>query len=266
MPENLKSMFSGIAENYEKFYAPVLFIPTAKDIVSRITGKPESILEIAAGTGQVTRLLKEKNPNARIVSSDINSDMLAVAKSIAGEKQIEWAVVNAEEIPFDESTFDVVVCQFGIMFVPDKQKAVNEAYRVLKTGGSFIFSTWDKVENQRIAQLANEVITSYFKDDPPQFFSIPFSMNNPAEMETLMRNAGFKDISVKNVTLEGFSASAEDAAKGFTLGNPVYAQICERDDSAVPEILKTMAEVFRKEFGSSSLCIPLSEFVAEGIK
>lgn len=260
-------MFSGsIAENYEKYRAPMFFTPTAKNMVSRLSENLSSILEIAAGTGQVTRLLKEKYPEARIVSSDINSDMLSVAKSIVGEKGIEWAIVNAEEIPFDANTFDSVVCQFGVMFIPDKQKSVNEVYRVLKPGGRFIFSTWDKIENQRIAGLANEIITSFFKDDPPQFFKIPFSMSDPREMDTLMRNAGFKDISVKNVRLEGSSASAEDAAKGFTLGNPVYSAICERDESAVPEILKTMAGVFKKEFGASTLQIPLSEFVTEGVK
>ena len=183
-----------------------------------------------------------------------------------GGAGVEWKSMDAQEIEFDDNTFDAALCQFGVMFFPDKQKSVNEVYRVPKPGGRYIFSTWDKIENQRTSIITRDVITSFFKDDPPAFFNVPFAMYEPAVMENLIENAGFKDVSVKNVLLEGYSASAEDAAKGFTVGNPVYLEICTRDKNLLPEIQKTVMGRFTEEFGSKSLRIPLSLWVTEGTK
>jgi ubiquinone/menaquinone biosynthesis C-methylase UbiE len=270
MPEPNKNpiVFSGIiAENYEKHLSPVLFIPTAADIASRLPANSENILEIACGTGQVTRLLKEKFSNAKITATDINPDMLSVAKNVVGEGgNVEWKVMDAQELDFPDNTFDCVICQFGIMFFPDKQKAVNEAYRVLKPGGKYIFNTWDSMDNLPVSKLSNDTVVSFFKDDPPQFFKIPFSMYEPAEMETLLKNAGFKNISVTNIKLEGSSPTAADAARGFTMGNPTYLAICERDESMLPDIRTAVEKKFTEKFGAENLRIPLSLYVSEGVK
>jgi ubiquinone/menaquinone biosynthesis C-methylase UbiE len=260
--------FAGsIAENYEKYLTSVFFTEPAKDIISRVPKDTVSILELACGTGMVTRMLREKFPEAKITATDINPDMLKVAKEkLEGKSGIEWAEVNAEEIPYGDNTFDCVICQYGIMFVPDKQKMVGEAFRVLKPGGTFLFNTWDSLEKVTIAGITNGVIKDFFKDDPPAFYSIPFSMYNPSEMEGYMKTAGFNNISVDNVKLEGTSPSAEDAAIGFSEGNPIYTAICERDKNMLPEIKKTLAEKFSKEFGATNLKIPLSLFVTQGTK
>lgn len=270
MPEPNKNpiVFSGIiAENYEKHLSPVLFIPTAVDIASRLPANAVNILELACGTGQVTRLLKEKFPNAKITATDINPDMLSMAKNVVGEGgNVEWKVMDAQELDFPDNTFDAVICQFGIMFFPDKQKAVNEAYRVLKPGGKYIFNTWDSMDNIKIAKLSNEAVISFFKDDPPQFFNVPFSMYKAEEMEGMLKNSGFNDISVANIKLEGSSETAEGAARGFTMGNPTYLAICERDESMLPDIRKAVEKKFIEAYGAENLRIPLSLFVAEGVK
>src|SRR4030095_15423741 len=267
MSQSTPAFFGITAEYYEKYMGPLFFAPTAIDLVGRIMGKPGSILELACGTGQVTRLLKAKFPDAKITATDLKQGMIDIAKQVMGEDPgIEWKAADAQELPFDSNAFDIIVCQFGVMFFPDKLKAFKEAYRVLKSGGMFLFSTWDKIRNQRVAEIANEVVTSYFKDDPPQFFKIPFSMYDPCEHEALLKNSGFKNISVKNIILEGTSPSASDAAKGFTVGNPIYAQICERNESLLPAIQKTLTDRYSKEFGESEIRVPLSEFVAEGMK
>lgn len=255
-----------IAENYEKYLGPVFFNVTSKDIAGRIPKNASSILELACGTGIVTKRVKENFPDAKITASDLNPDMMKVGKEKLPGDKIEWAVVNAEEIPYPDNSYDCVICQFGIMFVPDKQKMVSESCRVLKPGGTFIFNTWDSMEKVTVAGIANEVVKEFFKDDPPAFYSIPFSMYNPEEMEGYMKNAGFKNVSVDNIKLEGTSATAEDAAIGFSEGNPIYTAICERDKNMLPEIRKTLAERFSKAFGSTDLKIPLSLFVTRGIK
>jgi ubiquinone/menaquinone biosynthesis C-methylase UbiE len=259
--------FAGtIAENYEKYLRPVLFDSPAKDIINRVPSGTVSILELACGTGIVTEALKEKFPSAKITATDINPDMLKVAQDKMRDSNIEWDIVNAEEIPYTDNSFDVVLCQFGIMFVPDKQKMVNEVYRLLKPGGTFIFNTWDEIKNVPPTYITNEELTKLFKDDPPVFYTIPFSMYNTSELEAYMKNGGFKNISIENIKLEGTSPSADDMATGIIEGNPIYTEICQRDKSLLPRIKKTLSEKFAKAFGGTSLKIPLSLFVTQGIK
>ena len=257
-----------VAENYEKYMAPMFFEPYAKDMANRLSSKKiNSLLEIACGTGQVTRLLREKLPEARIVGTDLNPGMLELAKKIIKpEDKIEWQIANAQELAFEDNTFDAVVCQFGLMFVPDKQKAVNEAYRVLNPGGILLFNTWDSLETNPVSKIANNVIASFFKDFSFDFYKIPFSMYDPVEIESLLQLAGFKNISVENVQINGYSATAEDAAKALCEGTPAYIEICQKDEKLLPEIRKSAVMAITKEFGAASLKIPNAAWVAQGLK
>jgi SAM-dependent methyltransferase len=193
--------------------------------------------------------------------------MMEVAKKIMnGGKGVDWKVMDAQVIEFNDGSFDTAVCQFGIMFFPDKQKSVNEVHRILKPGGKYLFSTWDKIEKQRTAEITRDVVNTFFKDDPTTFFDVPFAMYEPEVMEGLMKNSGFTNVTVKNVQLEGTSPSAEEAAKGFVMGNPIYFEICRRDATLLHEIMKAVEKEFAREFGEKSLRIPLSLWVTEGTK
>lgn len=266
MSENSIQFTARIAENYEKYLAPVFFISTSKDLVSHLTGNPANILEIAAGTGQVTRNIIKSFPDAKITATDINPGMLDVGKNIVHSENITWMTADASELPFDDNSFDAVICQFGVMFFPDKQKAMNEAFRVLKPGGQIVFNTWDSLENNRICMIPEEVVNGVFPDDPPPFYKIPFSMYDPAEIEALLNNAGFKNINVVNKKMEGYSESPDNAVTAFTEGNPIYLQIMERDPAILPVFQKMLKEELIKEFGEGRFTIPLSEFIATAEK
>jgi ubiquinone/menaquinone biosynthesis C-methylase UbiE len=266
MAENSIQFTAGIAEIYEKYLAPVFFISTSKDLVTHIPGSPAKILELATGTGQVTRILVERYPDAKIFATDLNPGMLGVAKRIVTSENISWDIVNAEEIPYSSDEFDALICQFGIMFFPDKQKALGEAYRVLKPGGTITFNTWDKLESNHICKLADDAVKSVFKVDPPQFYHVPFSMYDTDEMTKMMQSAGFKNIKIENRKIEGFSDSAENAVLAFTEGNPIAEQIKERDESKLPVLKAAMLDAFKKEYGNGSFNIPLSEFIVTAIK
>ena len=257
-----------VAENYEKYRGTIFFEPYAKEMVSRLEPKNiNSVLEVACGTGQVTRLLRAKLPAARIVATDLNPAMIDVAKKIVSEQdKIEWLLADAQVLPYNDNTFDAVLFQFGIMFIPDKQKAINDAYRVLKPGGKFIFNTWDSIQNNPIIKITQEVVNSFFDVDPVTFWDIPFSMYNPEEHKKIMSDAGFKNITVQNVTLNGYSPSAQEAAIGLTVGSPAHTYIMERSPDLLPEIQKKVTEAIVKEFGEKDLKIPLSAWVAEGVK
>lgn len=261
------SFTANVAENYEKYMGPLFFEPYARDMIARLPGNINSVLEIACGTGQVTRLLTKHLPKTRIVATDLNPGMIEVAKKIVGmQYKIEWSIADAQELPFDDNTFDAVICQFGLMFLPDKQKAVNEAYRVLKQGGRFIFNTWDSMKNNPVYIIANDITNSFFPDNPITFWNIPFSMYNPDEMESLMKNAGFTNINAEKVSAEGNTNSALDTATGLTLGTPMYPAICERNEKFIPEIIKAVSEEIAKKYGETSLTIPMKAWVAEGVK
>jgi len=260
--------FAGaIPAGYEKYLGPFLFEPYAKDIVSRMLDKKyPKILEIACGTGRVTAHLSKSVLHDTLTATDLNEDMINVAKKNVKDKNIQWMTADALNLPFEKNSFDAVVCQFGIMFFPDKLKGLQEAHRVLKSGGKLIFNTWDKIENNLAIHLGRKVIESYFGNNPPTFYNTPFSMFDEKELKNLMKDARFKNIKVELVKKEGTSPSAADVAKGMVNGNPIYLSICEKDPSLIEPIEKHVEKVLVEKFGNKSLKSLLSAWVCEAEK
>src|SRR6187549_3830807 len=265
--EKTAAFAGSIPANYERYLGPFLFEPYADDLVSRLQHKKyNDILEIACGTGRVTAHLARSVQFDTLVATDLNPDMIDMARTKVKSNKIKWMQANAMDLPFADRYFDLVVIQFGIMFFPDKQKGLKEAYRVLRTGGKIIYSTWNKVETVKAIHEGRVVIESYFGDDPPKFYSVPFSMYDDRELTTIARRAGFKSITTTLVKKEGFSPSASDLAKGIVEGNPVYMAILERDASLVNVIKEHVQKVLTEKFGAKDLRSPLEAWVVEGVK
>jgi ubiquinone/menaquinone biosynthesis C-methylase UbiE len=262
------SFTGSIAENYEKYLVPIFFEPYSKDIADRLPAQGiSSLLEIACGTGQVTRVIAGKLPHIMIAATDLNPDMITIARKQMGEKpNIVWKTADAQELPYNDNEFDCAVCQFGLMFIPDRQKSINETYRVIRKGGKYIFNTWDSMQNNSISMVAHKVTNSFFPDNPITFWHVPFSMYNSDEMKSLMQKAGFTNISVTKVSCEGHSISARDAAIGLTAGTPVYVSLCERGIELIPAIQDKLTEAITEGYGASDLRFPLSAWVTEGTK
>lgn len=255
-----------IPELYERHMGPVLFEPYAIDLASRVPAGSRKILEVAAGTGRVTRHLLEDLPaDGELVVTDLNPPMLDVARELSPDSRITWLPADAESLPFtDDANFDVVVCQFGIMFVPDKRQALSEMNRVLKPGGTLLINVWDELANNPMTKVVQDLAFAEFPDDPPLFMLTPFSMPDPAKLRRLIEDAGFSDVRVETVPYIGVAASADDVATGLVRGNPLWNQLVERGADA-PAFQAKVAEALRREFGDNPCRSALSAHVATAV-
>ena len=215
---------------YDRYMGPLLFAPWAELVAERASLlQPARILETAAGTGIVTRALSRTVPDAEIAATDLNPAVVAFAQQSEWPEQVSFQAADAQALPFPDGFFDLVVCQFGVMFMPDKVRANREARRVLTTGGRYLVVTFDRLERNPVPEAAGKAVAALFPDDPPRYMEAgPFSYDDPALIETDLEAAGFAEIQIETVTLSS-RVTARDAAQGLVLGSPFRAEIEQRD-------------------------------------
>lgn len=259
-----------IPEMYDRHLGPLLFEPYALDLADRIAKrKPRKVLEIAAGTGIATRRLLDALPKATALTvTDLNPPMLDYARQRirSNGRNVEWRQADAQELPFADESFDVVACQFGVMFFPDKVRGLREFKRVLETGGVLIFSVWDSLEKNPLPELAHSTIGKFFRTDPPEFYKIPFMLGDVGELRQLVEEAGFKEIAIETLALTGRSESPQHAAEGLVKGNPVINALREQGTADIDDIVGAVARAVEERFGARSLQIPLRAHVVTAVK
>ena len=259
--------FSGsIPAAYNRYLGPILFQPYAEDLATRLpVHKTGSVLELACGTGILTRRLRTHLPSkVKLIATDLNEPMFRQATAKFGKNErVRWLEADACDLPFDGRKFDAVVCQFGIMFVPDKAHAAREAYRVLKRDGIFLFNVWDAMKHNKLGELAHRTITSFFEKDPPTFYQIPFSYHNRTEIRRILKQAGFREIKTEVILKIGKASRAEDVAKGLVEGNPVAVTIAKRDPSLLPVITGAVTAAITRRFGKRHIRAPMQAIVVQ---
>ncbi len=189
-----KNFAGSIPNVYDTYMVPLIFEPYAVDIARRaMSAQPSAVLEIAAGTGVVTRhLAKSLPPMVAITASDLNPAMLEQAQKVGTPRPVQWKQADAMSLPFGNEAFDLVVCQFGVMFFPDKGKAFAEIRRVLRPGGTFLFNVWDGIANNEFADVVTRALASMFPEDAPKFMvRTPHGYFDPAAIERDLAAGGF---------------------------------------------------------------------------
>ena len=241
-----------VPELYTCYMGPMLFEPYAADLASRVKGMTSGrLLETACGTGIVTLAIAAALPEGvAITATDLNQPMLDFAMSQPGGERVEWQQADAQELPFPDRSFDIVVCQFGVMFFPDKQKAYRETLRVLKPGGRFLFNVWDRLENNDLSFIVHSAVAELFSDDPPMFFQrTPMGYHDIAKVRADLAGAGFTESTVETRKLPCRAPSARDAAFGLIQGSPFSAEITTRDSAGLDRAVAAATGAFARRFG-----------------
>jgi ubiquinone/menaquinone biosynthesis C-methylase UbiE len=250
--------FTGsIPQIYDRFMVPMLFEPYARDLAQRIKShEPRDVLETAAGTGVLTRALASALPElTSLTATDLNEQMLAQAKPcLAGRPQIRWQQADGLALPFGGARFDIVACQFGAMFFPDKIKGYSEARRVLKPAGRFFFNVWDKIEENDFTNIVQQTLQQIFPNDPPQFMSrTPHGYHDSGRIRADLAAAGFSDIAFETVAHRSRACSPNEPAVAFCQGTPLRAEIEARGGSALEAVTRQVAEALARHFGNGPI-------------
>ena len=223
-----KSVFAGsIPATYDRYMVPLVFEPYAKLVAERASALgPREILETAAGTGVVTEALHKAMPDAAIIATDLNPPMLEQAKRRTPSPRVRFEVADALSLPFADASFDLVVCQFGAMFFPDKVAGASEARRVLRDGGHYLLAIWDHVERNAATAVAGKAVADLIPGEAGRFYErVPFRYHDRSQIEADLKAGGFHEVEIETVRLRSRARSARDAAIALVQGTPMRADI-----------------------------------------
>lgn len=263
------TVFSGsIPQLYDRYLGPLLFEPYAADLTRRLSSMTSGqVLETAAGTGIVTCALAAALPlSIEIVATDLNQPMLDHAAAKAGLSRVRFQRADALALPFPDESFDAVVCQFGVMFFPDRVAGMREAKRVLKPGGRFLFSVWDRLEDNPVMAVTIAGLAARYPAHPSWFLErTPCGYRDPGEIRADLRDAGFSDITIETVRLAGHAQDANGPAIGHCQGTPMRAEIEALDPGGLEGATEAAAAAIATRFGDGPFEVLLQALVVEAV-
>jgi len=236
---------------------PLIFAEYAGDLASRLLDLDvTAVLEVAAGTGVLTREMAARLPDdVEITATDLNQPMLDHAARIGTSRPVRWRQANVMDLPFADGSFDAVVCQFGVMFFPDRPDAFAEIRRVLRPGGVFVFNTWDRIETNDFARIVTSALGEMFPDDPPNFMArTPHGYYDEALIRTDLTAGGFSlPMAFETLELRSRAATAEVAAIAYCQGTPLRNEIAVRDPDRLDEATAHVAAAIKRIHGPTDV-------------
>ena len=250
--------FTGsVAELYDSVLVPMIFEPYAADLAGRVAAlRPSRVLEIAAGTGAATRALaRALRAGVELIATDLNQPMLDRAAAVGTAWPVQWRQADATDLPFGDRSFDVVACQFGVMFLADKVRAFSELRRVLRPGGSLVFNTWDRLELNEFAHTVTQALARHFPADPPRFMErTPHGYFDPRAIAGDLAGAGFEARpGIETRTERSRAPEATVAAIAYCQGTPMRGEIEARSNGGLDDATAACTEAIRARFGGGPI-------------
>jgi ubiquinone/menaquinone biosynthesis C-methylase UbiE len=265
MSETDKVFAGSIPENYDRYMVPLIFAAFARDMAERVSARsPGAVLETAAGSGVVTRAVAPKlPPSASYVVTDLNQPMLDYAATRQPvDPRISWRKADALALPFEDATFDLVLCQFGVMFFPDRQSGYREAKRVLKPGGCFLFNVWDRIEENVFADDVTNALAEFFPHDPPRFMArTPHGYHDTALIRADLAQAGFSSATIETRAEESRAPSPRDVAVAYCQGTPLRNEIEARGAERLEAATDYAASAIAERHGSGEIAAKIQAHV-----
>ncbi len=247
------AFFGSVPELYTRYMGPAFFEPYAEVLARKFAGtKSGNVLETACGTGIVTRALRRALPaTVALTATDLNQAMLDHGRALPGGDNVRWQQADAQALPFPDASFNAVVTAFGAMFFPDKVGAYREVLRVLRPGGKYLLSIWNRIETIDLNLIADATVAALFPLDPPSFLRrLPSGYHDVDAIRADLEQAGFADIEIETVELPCRTASARDAAIGLVRGTPLSAEIASRDPAGLDRATDAVAAAIAARFGA----------------
>jgi ubiquinone/menaquinone biosynthesis C-methylase UbiE len=265
MSEADKAFTGSIPENYDRHMVPLIFLSYAQDMAQRAAAlSPRAVLETAAGSGVVTRALASQlSPDAKYIVTDFNQPMLDYAAARQGaDNRISWRQADALALPFDDAAFDLVCCQFGAMFFPDRQAGYREARRVLEPGGHFLFSVWDRIEENVFADDVTNALAEIFPQDPPRFMArTPHGYHDIALIRDDLEKAGFSGVAIETRAEQSRASSPRHVAVAYCQGTVLRTEIEARDAGGLEAATDYAASKIANKHGSGEVAAKIQAHV-----
>jgi ubiquinone/menaquinone biosynthesis C-methylase UbiE len=256
-PASDRVFAQSVPQMYERYMVPLIFQPYAGDLAQRAAERaPARVLEVAAGTGVLTRELARTLPaSSTIVATDLNQPMLDEAAARGTSRPVTWRTADALQLPFEDASFDAVLCQFGAMFFPDKGKAFAEARRVLRPGGVLLFNVWDAIEHNEFTDVVTDALAGVFPHDPPRFMArTPHGYHDPDLIREHLAQGGFtRGVQLEVVTRRSRAESPRHVAIAICQGSPLRSEIEARGGATLAEATQAAATAIAQRFGSGAV-------------
>lgn len=249
-----------VPEMYERLMVPLLFAEPATQLAATIgERRPHDVLETAAGTGVLTRRLARLEPTPRLVATDLNVPMLQEARRLAPDAAVTWQVADALALPFRDASYDVVACQFGAMFFPDRVAGYREALRVLRPEGAFVFSVWDRISANPVADVVTSAVGLDF------LARTPHGYYEPSQIEADLEAAGFGEVVIE--VLGGTSrCTAREGAVAYCQGTPLLGEIDRHPTLTVASATDLAETALRERYGEAEFAARTSWLQISGIR
>lgn len=256
-PDSDRAFTGSVPQLYERYMVPLMFGPYADDLAARVVRcQPTRVLEVAAGTGALTRqLARDLPPGVPIVATDLNPPMLDQAAAIGTPRPVEWRQADALSLPFPDGSFDAVVCQFGVMFFPDRARGFAEARRVLRSGGHLLFNVWDRLDQNEFAHTVQGALETVFPDNPPCFMArVPHGYHDPAVIARDLAAGGFERApDLTTLTAHSRATSPRIPAVALCQGTPLRGEIEARDASRLDQATDAATAAITRRFGPGAV-------------